>query len=406
MSESSWPWSTVAAVGDGTTTLSEALSREFLALYFGVQDPAVEGVSKGVLNELAVSGTASPISIATGSAICYGLYRNTAVVTKAITTPAVGTTGFRVVLQTNWAGVGGAAQASTRIAVVQSADGVAAIPALTQTFGTTWEISLATGTITTGGVITLTDARNFRKSTAVVGTNELVALAVTTAKIALLNITTALINDLAVTTGKIAANAVTFAKFVQSAAAGLSVVGRSANSAGDFAEIVAGTDGHVLRRSGTTLGFGTVVAAGLASDAVTTAKILDANVTLAKLAADSVDDTKAGNRVPQFYRRQGGDAADWSVPGSTNRTPTAVRMQAGIISMGSIPSENVVQVGVTFPTAFSNKPIVLATPFVNGAAGATVEIGAVSATQATLNVKNTAGAPVSFDCFWLAIGPE
>lgn len=46
--------------------------------------------------------------------------------------------------------------------------------------------------------------------------------------------------------------------------AALSVIGRSANSTGDPADITAGTDGHVLRRSGTTLGFGTVANAGLA----------------------------------------------------------------------------------------------------------------------------------------------
>lgn len=52
--------------------------------------------------------------------------------------------------------------------------------------------------------------------------------------------------------------AVTFAKIVNSAASGLSVVGRSANSAGSFAEIATTTDGSVLRLSGTTLGFGAV----------------------------------------------------------------------------------------------------------------------------------------------------
>lgn len=40
--------------------------------------------------------------------------------------------------------------------------------------------------------------------------------------------------------------------------AALSVIGRSANSTGDPADIAAGTDAHVLRRSGTTLGFGTI----------------------------------------------------------------------------------------------------------------------------------------------------
>ena len=48
-----------------------------------------------------------------------------------------------------------------------------------------------------------------------------------------------------------------------SAAAGLSVIGRNVASAGDFAEISAGSDHYVLRRSGNTLGFGQVANAGL-----------------------------------------------------------------------------------------------------------------------------------------------
>lgn len=55
--------------------------------------------------------------------------------------------------------------------------------------------------------------------------------------------------------------------------AALSVIGRSANSTGDPADIAAGSDGHVLRRSGTTLGFGTVATAGIADAAVTNAKL-------------------------------------------------------------------------------------------------------------------------------------
>lgn len=132
-----------------------------------------------------------------------------------------------------------------------------------------------------------------------VTTNHIRDSAVTTAKIADANVTTAKIaddavtaakladsastdgdravttdhiRDLAVTTAKIAADAVTFAKIQNSAAAGLSVVGRTTNSAGDFSEIAAGTDGHVLRRSGTALGFGTIATAGIADSAVTAAK--------------------------------------------------------------------------------------------------------------------------------------
>lgn len=70
----------------------------------------------------------------------------------------------------------------------------------------------------------------------------------------------------------IVANAVTDAKLRDSG--GLSVIGRSANSSGDPADI-AGTADQVLRvnSAGTALGFGTVATAGLTDDSVTDAKI-------------------------------------------------------------------------------------------------------------------------------------
>lgn len=60
----------------------------------------------------------------------------------------------------------------------------------------------------------------------------------------------------------IGAGAVTAAKFRDSVA--LSVVGRSDNSAGDVVDITAGTDGHVLRQSGSVLDFGTIGLTSLA----------------------------------------------------------------------------------------------------------------------------------------------
>lgn len=77
----------------------------------------------------------------------------------------------------------------------------------------------------------------------------------------------------------IANNAVTFGKFQQSAAAGLSVIGRNTNSAGNFAEISAANDGEVLRRSGTAIGFGTIGTAGITNSAVTYAKIQNVSAT-------------------------------------------------------------------------------------------------------------------------------
>lgn len=69
----------------------------------------------------------------------------------------------------------------------------------------------------------------------------------------------------------IANNAVSNAKFRQSVA--LSVVGVAGNATANVADIVAAVDGEVLRRSGTTVGFGTVATAGITDDAVTLAKL-------------------------------------------------------------------------------------------------------------------------------------
>lgn len=79
---------------------------------------------------------------------------------------------------------------------------------------------------------------------------------------------------------------ITDAQFRQSV--GLSVVGRSANSTGDVADIVAASDGDVLRRSGTSVGFGDIgfgalpqVASGevLANSTAATADVAATTVT-------------------------------------------------------------------------------------------------------------------------------
>ena len=55
--------------------------------------------------------------------------------------------------------------------------------------------------------------------------------------------------------------------------AALSVLANGTNSAGARTDVAAGTDGHVLRRSGTSLGFGTVATAGIGDDQVTKGKL-------------------------------------------------------------------------------------------------------------------------------------
>lgn len=92
-------------------------------------------------------------------------------------------------------------------------------------------------------------------------------------------------------------DAVTNDKLRNSAA--LSVIGRSANSIGDPADIAASTD-QVLRESGGALGFGTVAAGGIASNAVTFAKMqaVSASILLGNDASGTaVEEISVGNGV-------------------------------------------------------------------------------------------------------------
>jgi hypothetical protein len=75
----------------------------------------------------------------------------------------------------------------------------------------------------------------------------------------------------------IAVNAVTNTKLRDSGA--LSVIGNASNATADPADIAAGADGDVLRRSGTALGFGQIATAGITNLAVTYGKIQNVTAT-------------------------------------------------------------------------------------------------------------------------------
>lgn len=186
MPEKSIYWTTGGA-GDGAATYTQAELFAFFRRMF-IGNAATEFVLDGFANNLAVSGTASPVVVATGAAIVNGIpYESDTPVNVTVPTPLVGTTGHRVILRANYAA------RTVRIALKSSSDGVSALPALTQTDGTTWEVGLASLTITTGGVITLTDTRGFarfrsRVSTAMldlasIGTNQLADNSITAVKI-------------------------------------------------------------------------------------------------------------------------------------------------------------------------------------------------------------------------------
>lgn len=124
-------------------------------------------------------------------------------------------------------------------------------------------------TLSSGGVLDINDLA--------VETSEINNLAVTTAKIADNNITTAKLADGNVTTVKIADANVTSIKIADGTVANvdmanmpaLSIKGNATNAAAPPTDISASTDGHVLRRNGTSLGFGTLTNAALANSSVT-----------------------------------------------------------------------------------------------------------------------------------------
>lgn len=161
MAEMSMLWAT-NGVGHGAAHYTQAQSNEFFK-YFNNANPATAGALSGILNELEVSGVASPLAVDTGYGDVYGFrYWNDASKNVTVTTPA-GDRGGRVVLRADWT-----LQTVTAEVIINA--GGAALPSLTQVANTTWEISLASFVIDSSGdiwtdssktVAGITDERHF-----------------------------------------------------------------------------------------------------------------------------------------------------------------------------------------------------------------------------------------------------
>jgi hypothetical protein len=147
------------------------------------------------------------------------------------------------------------------------------------------------------------------------------------------------------------------------------------------------------------LGSQAVDTSKLGTNSVTGIKILASTITGDKLADNAVDDTKAGDRVPQLYRRQGGSATNWTTQGSTTYTPGAVRMQVGsAITAGPITPGSVT---ITFPVAFSQPPVVIVVVWDDANGNATWSVASITASGCVIYTT-----PHTRKVFWLAIGPE
>lgn len=152
-------WTTGLA-GDGLAAYTEGEVFAWLKRTF-LEDPTTQGVHLNHGDELIVSGVASPVLVGDGAAIVNGIpYENdTQAITAsklsvAIPTPTTGPTGHKIVLRADYTAN------TVRVALLSSADGVGGYPGVTQN-ASVWEITLAFVSITTGGVITVTDGRSF-----------------------------------------------------------------------------------------------------------------------------------------------------------------------------------------------------------------------------------------------------
>lgn len=151
MAETSRPWSGTVTGDAGPYTDDDWTDVWFR--FFGALADGDTGVLSNVLNELVVTGAATPLAVDTGFALVDGtFYSNSASVNVVIPTPAALVRIDRIVLRKSWA-----AQTIriTRIAGIEGGG----VPALTQVDGVTWDLPLFQASVTVGGVITLTDER-------------------------------------------------------------------------------------------------------------------------------------------------------------------------------------------------------------------------------------------------------
>jgi len=355
MAELSGHWTTTAGgTGHQQTSYTQAQLSTAYKVIAGCA--GFEGVAPGYLNSLACTANgANTVAVNTGGAMVDGkwYYNDANLDVNIPSAVGAGNTRIdRIVLRANWAGY---EVAVTRIAGTDAASPTP--PAITQTSGTTYDILLCRVLVTTAGVVTVTDERVWA---------------------------------------------------LPGAQAALSVLGRASNSAGKVASIAAASDGYALRRSGTSLGFGQLSGLAIANDAIDSQHYAAGSIDTEHVANDAIDDTKVGNRVPQFYRRQGGLANAWYAYGTTNYTPTTVRMQAGATRVTYTEAEVWKSVEVTFPQAFSQPPIVLATP--HGVYHhdhiVTVTTTDISASNVWLRVRVDDTGIQQVQIHWLAIGPE
>lgn len=138
------------------------------------------------------------------------------------------------------------------------------------------------------------------------------------------------------------------------------------------------------------------------STSATTLNKATASAALSVLRSNSDNTAIEFGALPVIYRRQGFDTTNWFATSTsttlTNYTPSTSVIQTGCYS-GTDRT-------ITFPSAFSGKPIILAAPI-----GSAVYLSVISTAISTASFVfyvstafGVAASTASFNIVWLAIG--
>lgn len=115
----------------------------------------------------------------------------------------------------------------------------------------------------------------------------------------------------------------------------------------------------------------------------------------------------------KLINRQGGSATDWDSDGVTTYSPENVKIQVGVTTF-TVPDTSTIRMQntITFPTAYSNNPIVFCSVIsdsnfsTGGAYSPTSQSQVIDETSAYIRIKSTFNFNIStvIDVAWIAIG--
>jgi hypothetical protein len=137
------------------------------------------------------------------------------------------------------------------------------------------------------------------------------------------------------------------------------------------------------------------------------------------IGSDAITYNKIGTGGLKGEYRQGGDASDWSDGGTTNYSITGenLKVQTGSADVtvlgltGTNPWKHKTSLSITFPSAFSNIPVVFAVPAGATLAGdndvnVSLDIVGVTTAGCTIYVGIGADLDRTFEVMWYAVGEE